>query len=289
MNLAPGGRVNSPTMNTKPASNEPPRRKIRATHSPTARDIFDAGLGHADALLQRTFVNPKNYDSVPWRRAVRDIEAALGGRATEILNESALEKVEDDVRSLLADIPPNEGFHKKWAADSLLAHFSYLACRLMKPNVAVETGVAYGVSSAFILAAMEENGFGELHSVDLRPLRRNPRRFHGIAVPEESKKKWTLHHGSSRRVLPKLTDELETVDFFLHDSLHTQRNMRFEFEEVWPHLRPGGVILADDVERNGAFGELEKKEPSLWRVVKDRETKPLHGNKAPVTFGVMVK
>ncbi len=40
------------------------------------------------------------------------------------------------------------------------------------------------------------------------------------------------------------------MDLFLHDSLHTTRNMRREFETVWPSLRAGGLLLADDVERN---------------------------------------
>jgi predicted O-methyltransferase YrrM len=62
-----------------------------------------------------------------------------------------------------------------------------------------------------------------------------------------------------------------------------------EFGAVWPRLRAGGVILADDVERNGAFGELRRKDPALWRVVWDREERPLHGRAAPVTFGLVVK
>ena len=75
----------------------------------------------------------------------------------------------------------------------------------------------------------------------------------------------------------------------MHDSLHTHRNMRREFDTVWPHLREGGLLLADDVERNRAFGELRQKDPTLWRVVEDREISPFQGNAAPVVFGVAVK
>lgn len=285
-------QVKLPAMTTKPVPNEPTREEARATHSPPvrhARDILDSAFGYADALFQRLFVERSDYESVPWKEAVRDMEAALGGRAAEILGEAALERVEGGVRNLLAGTSPNDAFSKRWAADSMLARSCYLACRLIKPKTVVETGVAYGISSAFILAAMEENGRGELHSVDLPPLRRGARRFHGIAVPEESKRRWNFHRGSSRRILPSLLRQLGTVDLFLHDSLHTRRNMLFEFEAVWPALRPGGILLADDVERNGAFGELKKKKPSLCRVVKDRETHPLHGNAAPIIFGIVVK
>ncbi len=289
MNRRTPTAINSP-MTMKPASNKPPSEKVRATRSFLhARNVFDSTLGYTEALLQHFFAGRANHDSVPWKEAVRDVEDIFGGRAAEILGEPALGKVEADTRNVLAGIPASDAFSKKWAADSMLARCCYLLCRLVKPEVVLETGVAYGVSSTFILTAMEENGRGMLHSVDIPPLRRGAERLHGIAVPDNLKERWTLHHGSSRRILPGLVRELGEIDFFLHDSLHTRRNMLHEFDEIWPHLRPGGVLLADDVERNGAFGELKTKKPSLWRVVKDRETHPLHGRKAPVTFGVVVK
>ncbi len=65
--------------------------------------------------------------------------------------------------------------------------------------------------------------------------------------------------------------------------------MSREFDTIWPHLRNGALLLADDIERNLAFDELRRKDPALWRVVKDRETSPLHGNSAPVTFGIAIK
>ena len=89
--------------------------------------------------------------------------------------------------------------------------------------------------------------------------------------------------------MPELLRRTGAVDLFLHDSLHTYRNMRREFEAVWPRLRAGGLVLADDVERNLAFGELRRKNPALWRVVRDRERWPFSGRAAPVTFGIAVK
>jgi predicted O-methyltransferase YrrM len=153
----------------------------------------------------------------------------------------------------------------------------------------LETGVAYGVSSVFILKALEVNGRGTLHSVDLPPLRSEYKRFWGIAVPEALKDRWRLHRGSSARVLPRLLREIRTIDLFVHDSLHTRGNMRREFDTVWPHLRNGAVLMADDVERNRAFSELRQKRPALWRVVQDREESPLHGRAAPVVFGIAIK
>ena len=197
--------------------------------------------------------------------------------------------MEVNTRRLLASISHEDTFTLHWAADSLTAQLCYLACRLIEPETVVETGVAYGVSSAFILRAMEVNGSGTLHSVDLPPLRRQYERFWGIAVPDGLRGRWRLHRGTSARVLPQLLGEIPTLDLFVHDSLHTHKNMRREFDTVWPHLRDGALLLADDVERNRAFGELRQRDHALWRVVEEREVSPLHGRAAPVVFGLAMK
>jgi predicted O-methyltransferase YrrM len=252
------------------------------------QEFRDRIAGYADLGLELAFGAKPSYETVSWESVLRDVEARLGHVAT-VLDEPALNEIEEYTRRLLKDISGEDPFTPYWAADSLFARCCYLACRLLEPAVVVETGVAYGVSSAFVLKALEENGRGTLHSVDLPPLRRDADRFWGIAVPEALRGRWKLHRGSSRRVLPELLAGSGDVDLFVHDSLHTYRNMRREFEKIWPRLRTGGVILADDVERNRAFGGLQQKSPALWRVVRDREGRPLHGKAAPITFGVAVK
>ena len=244
--------------------------------------------GYAEALAERLLVSPPSYETVGWDSALKDLEAHFGNVA-EILEEPALQKMEESTRRLLADIRHEDTFVPRWAADSVMACLCYLACRLIEPEIVVETGVAYGVSSAYILAALRETGRGTLHSVDLPPLRRKYETFWGIAVPDELRDRWRLYRGSSASILPLLLEETGTIDLFVHDSLHTRRNMRREFDTVWPCLRDGALLLADDVERNRAFGELRQKAPDLWRVVEDREVSPLHGNAAPVVFGVAVK
>ena len=249
----------------------------------------DRAAGYVDLGLDRLFARSPSYETVTWEDTLRDLETHLG-RVEDILEEPALKEVEEGSRRLLEEIRDHDPFSPRWAADSLLARCCYLTCRLSKPDVVVETGVAYGVSSAFILRALEENGHGILHSVDLPPLRQRYNEFWGIAVDETLRSRWSIHRGSSRRVLPELLEEYGVVDLFLHDSLHTYRNMRQEFGAIWPRLRAGGVILADDVERNRAFGELRRKNPALWRVVRDRQERPLHAGAVPrAVFGIAVR
>jgi predicted O-methyltransferase YrrM len=254
------------------------------------QELYDRATGYADLGLERYFGKAPDYETVSWERALRDVEEHLGVVVGDVLEEPALAEVEESTRRLLQEIRDEDPFSPRWAADSLLARCCYVACRLLEPDVVVETGVAYGVSSAFILEALRENGRGTLHSVDLPPLRRRYGEFWGVAVDRTLGSRWNVHRGSSKRVLPGLLGEVGTVDLFLHDSQHTYRNMRREFEAVWPHLRAGGVILADDVERNRAFGELRQKNPALWRVVRARQERPLHEKAVlTTTFGIAIK
>lgn len=252
------------------------------------REFLDRTAGYADLALERLSGPPFPYETVGWEAALLDLEDRPG-RAAEVLAEPALGEIEGRTRRLLGEIRVSDAFSQRWAADSLFARLCYLACRLTAPERVVETGVAYGVSSAYILKALERNGRGTLHSVDLPPLRREYERYWGVAVPAELRGGWYLHRGSSRRVLPVLLREIGPPGLFVHDSLHTRRNMRREFDAAWPRLLPGGVLLADDVERNRAFADLRLRNPSLWRVVQDREREPLHGKAAPVVFGIAEK
>jgi predicted O-methyltransferase YrrM len=252
------------------------------------RELRGVLFGHAEALAEQLLTTPPSYETVGWEKALDDLGAHFGNVA-EVLEEPALENAENDTRRLLADIRHEDPYVPRWAADSVLARCCYLACRLIEPEVVVETGVAYGVSSAFILKALKVNGRGTLHSVDLPPVRRQADMSWGVAVPDELRGRWRPYRGTSARVLPRLLQEVGTVDLFVHDSLHTYRNMCCEFDIVWPRLRNGGLLLADDVERNRAFGELQRERPALWRVVEDREVSPLQGKAAPVIFGIAMK
>jgi hypothetical protein len=65
-----------------------------------------------------------------------------------------------------------------------------------------------------------------------------------------------------------LLSQLGEIDMFVHDSLHTTRNMRFEMRSAWPALRPGGIMLVDDV-YNESFrdfvGEAHPPESAVYR------------------------
>jgi hypothetical protein len=53
-----------------------------------------------------------------------------------------------------------------------------------------------------------------------------------------------------------LLSRLGRVDVFVHDSLHSERNVRFELDRIWKVLRPGGVAVVDDIDINWGFASF---------------------------------
>lgn len=139
--------------------------------------------------------------------------------------------------------------------------YLYWICRQLKPRKVVETGVHFGVSSAFILEALEGTG-GRLYSIDLPNVARGgwdilpPNSQPGCVVPERLRHNWTLILGDVRKKLVPLLQALGQIDVFHHDSTHTYELMTFEFEAAWPFIIPGGLLLSHDVDRSDAFKDL---------------------------------
>ena len=159
----------------------------------------------------------------------------------------------------------------------------YSIVRTFKPDIIIETGVARGASSAFILCALHENKRGHLYSIDL-PLHKTSckiinmngvRRYelkdgqkHGVnpdalkigdLIPEYVKRRWTLILGDSKKELPELLERIGGTDIFFHDSLHTYEHMLFEYETAWQYIRKDGTLISHDVLWNMAFLDFSKK------------------------------
>ena len=158
----------------------------------------------------------------------------------------------------------------------------YALVREYEPETVVETGVYNGVSTLSILAALEANGTGRLHSVDYsqhlsgdaddvdpateRDFSRGrpscaeagthklpPGREPGWVIPDRLRERWEFIPGEQQVELPPLLARLGSVDLFHHDSSHSVCDIIFEFELAWQYLRPGGVAVSNHVGWNDAF------------------------------------
>jgi hypothetical protein len=137
--------------------------------------------------------------------------------------------------------------------DAGLVRTIWCLVRHLKPRKVVETGVAHGITSRFILEALTRNGEGHLWSIDLPPLERNWREQVGAAVGDRFPDQWSYIKGSSRRHLSKLLSRLGEINLFIHDRLHTERNVRFEIDQAWSALSPKGALVVDDIDANWGF------------------------------------
>jgi hypothetical protein len=47
--------------------------------------------------------------------------------------------------------------------------------------------------------------------------------------------------------------QLGEIDLFIHDSLHSERNVRFEIDQAWGALSSKGALVVDDIDANWGF------------------------------------
>ncbi len=148
--------------------------------------------------------------------------------------------------------PANYGIYND--GDPAFVRAIWFLVRHLQPTKVVETGVAHGLTSRFILEALGRNGTGHLWSIDLPPLLQ-PKlaRSVGAAVDQRHRNRWTLIRGSSRRRLPQLLAQIGPIDLFVHDSRHSESNVRFELDMAWTALRPGMALVVDDIDLNWGY------------------------------------
>jgi predicted O-methyltransferase YrrM len=189
------------------------------------------------------------------------LDRTISPEASAVLAEPELLTIREKVRRRLVQIEPNSPIATAQNGGEGLCSMCYLACRALRPSVVVETGVAHGVTSAYILAALERNAQddhpqGHLYSIDRPPLASHSDAFVGICIPDSLKANHTLIRGDARAKLPGMLGALGKVDMFVHDSDHSYGHMKFELGLAHRHLRVPGIVISDDVNYNAAFHEF---------------------------------
>mgnify|MGYP000014395516 CR=1 FL=1 len=150
----------------------------------------------------------------------------------------------------------------------------YYFIRETKPEIIIETGVLHGLTTSWILQAINDNKFGKLISIDLprrdwnfymgsRPFGpgseteekeledQNP----GWIIPKYLKNNWELVLGPSEVKLEKVCKDIEKVDLFIHDSDHSYKTMKYECDFV-VNKYPNADIIIDDFNLNNYTYEL---------------------------------
>jgi predicted O-methyltransferase YrrM len=123
----------------------------------------------------------------------------------------------------------------------------YGLTRLLKPRCILETGVADGTSSFVFLAALEKNGQGQLHSVDISQ---------DVGALVEATTRWHLHIYDVDTIdeqLAALCMSGAPIDIFFHDSAHGYLSQLFEYAAFAANASNGALLISDDVDWSYAF------------------------------------
>lgn len=172
---------------------------------------------------------------------VNEINNEYGSKeANSVLNE----EVTNDLAHSL-QLRPGDSF-------SFYSLPLYVVTRIVKPSIVIETGVQNGGSTQTILAALNQNKKGTLHSIDSGDIstdgthKSTSNGLPGQNVSNHLRDRWKLHIGFTFDVFPKLLPEIDLIDLFFHDSDHSKENVEYEFNAIKTHLNKNGLVGLHD-------------------------------------------
>ena len=191
-----------------------------------------------------------------FRQASLDRIAQLTGATEAELQRYRRELKESNLPDLLLQRGAGAAFTRELPQGALL----YLVVRASRPRRVVETGVRPGYSTAWVLAALDANGSGELTSLGPGPTagRSNGVRDVGVGqfVAPSLRSRWTLALGNSEERLREILARSEGVDLFFYDNGPDSARARFELRAAWEALTDRGILLAHHVDANSAWADF---------------------------------
>ena len=107
-------------------------------------------------------------DNMVWGSAESFIMSLTGADAAEVGERVAEIGLNQEFHNRIEEKKGNfgGGRYSGVSIGTTLGVVLYAVCRIRNPGIVVETGVASGVSSSYILCALENNEHGELYSID---------------------------------------------------------------------------------------------------------------------------
>jgi predicted O-methyltransferase YrrM len=121
----------------------------------------------------------------------------------------------------------------------------YNAVRFFRPESILEIGTAYGMSTAFMLLALERYGQkGRLWTIEPE----EPQ--YSIAkqvLTKRFKDSVDCLYGWSHEHIPRLCDANKTFDLIFHDNGHSGEAYIKDFERFSPNMRNGAIVIYDDI------------------------------------------
>lgn len=228
--------------------------KALATKSRTARERLDVAESEAVRyeVLEELFGADRH-----------EIDSYLS-----TLKESRIDDRIEEAETEFAEKPYNVG-GMRFNGKTL-----YLVTRLLNPKTVLEIGVANGMSTAYLLGALEHmdsSSRPNVYAID-RPLFasviRNRRGEVGLTsgiVPDDREAGWIaprslrekfghqFYVGDFTWILDDILQDIPAPDLVVYDASKDSEEMRMAYDRCIDSLAPGGVLVSDDVLVNDAF------------------------------------
>jgi predicted O-methyltransferase YrrM len=231
------------------------RTVIRAARAfPWARDVILHEFGNP--TLTDLYLTPAS-----WHEHASSVVAELFPRRSAHEFADEFTPVMEMIRGRVDERRAMLRYPDYSAIEEETARLLYSLVRVAQPETVLETGVGNGVSSAIFLAALDANGGGRLHSVDVAG---------DVGELVGTHPRWHLHLTHRGAPLDAIAEEVGDLDLFFHDSHHSYDTQMGEFIPAWRHLRPGGLLITDDADHSFAFVDFCKREAHQSMVLLDR-------------------
>jgi predicted O-methyltransferase YrrM len=123
-----------------------------------------------------------------------------------------------------------------WAVELEVGELLHSIVRTLKPNLIVETGTHKGFSALMMAKAIQQNGIGRLHTVDLtdHDVKALFERFKVSSVA-------TFHKMHSVDMLKSMPKDRK-IDFLWLDADHAEESVLSEIGAAIPLLKPGSYV-----------------------------------------------
>ena len=147
----------------------------------------------------------------------------------------------------------------------------YFLILKFKPLNIVETGVAAGWSSLFILRALKKNGKGFLFSSDFPYFRlKNPEQYIGyLAQNETNKGSWCLDIRGDDLALQRFVNKLKSteIDLFHYDSDKSYSGRSKALKILNSKINSKTIIIFDDIQNNLHFKDYVTKNKKNFHIL----------------------
>jgi predicted O-methyltransferase YrrM len=165
--------------------------------------------------------------------------------AKHVSTNSVLDRIVETGHTIL---PSGEEVEATGYIDPSCGALLQRAIRDVRPCVGLEVGLAFGISTLYILEALNEAGGKKLIGMD--PAQRDDHwRGGGLHNIREAgyESLYEFHENTSQQVLPALVGEGQRIDFAFIDGWHTFDHTLIDFFYIDQMLNVGGIMVFDDV------------------------------------------